>query len=70
MIDSLTSAYTAMSQAQVAQQANTAVLKESMNVQEMQGEGVEKLISSAEQASVAPQQVQDPMLAQTVDVKA
>ncbi|MGM0675319.1 MAG: putative motility protein, partial [Spirochaetota bacterium] len=40
MVESLTSAYTAMSQANVAQQANTAVLKESMNVQEMQGEGV------------------------------
>ncbi|MGM0675587.1 MAG: putative motility protein, partial [Spirochaetota bacterium] len=61
---------TAMSQANVAQQANTAVLKESMNVQEMQGEGVNRLLSSAEQVSAAPQQVQDPMLAQTVDIKA
>lgn len=67
MIESITSGYTSMSQAQLSQQANTSVLKEAMNVQEMQGEGVMRLLASA---SGAPQQVQDPMLGQTIDTYA
>ncbi|WP_416208196.1 YjfB family protein [Halomonas sp.] len=39
MVDSITSAYTSMNQAQTAQQAGTAVLKQAMNVQEAQGQG-------------------------------
>jgi hypothetical protein len=56
-----------MNHAQVSQQANTAVLKEAMNVQEMHGEGVMRLLASA---SGAPEQVRDPMLGQTVDTYA
>ena len=58
-----------MTQTQTAQQANTAVLKEAMNVQEMQGQGVMRLLPSASSTG-APQQVQDPMMGQNVDLLA
>ena len=58
-----------MSQARLGQQAQTAVLKEAMNVQEMQGEGVARLLSSAADAA-APQQLRDPVMGQNVDLLA
>jgi hypothetical protein len=58
-----------MSQAQTAQQASTAVLKQSMNVQEAQGEGLMKLLASSDSGSTS-QQVQDAMLGQSVDTYA
>ncbi|NBF40520.1 MAG: putative motility protein [Spirochaetes bacterium] len=64
----MTSAYTSMNQAQTAQQASTAVLKQSMNVQEAQGEGLMKLLASSD--SEATQPVQDAMLGQSVDTYA
>ncbi|MFP4068123.1 MAG: putative motility protein [Spirochaetaceae bacterium] len=70
MVESLGSASSMMSHAQLAQQTNTAVMKESLNVQEMQGEGVNRLLSSAASVTAAPQQIQDPMLGQTVDIEA
>lgn len=57
-----------MNQAQTAQQAGTAALKQSMNVQEMQGEGLMKLLASSDSGST--QQVQDAMLGQSVDTYA
>jgi hypothetical protein len=69
MVSSITSAYTSMSQAQLAQQAHTAVMKQAVNVQEMQGAGVARLLQSAEQVGT-PAHLQDPMLGQNVDLLA
>ena len=68
MVDSITSAYTSMNQAQTAQQAGTAVLKQAMNVQEAQGEGLMKLLASSDSGSTQP--MQDAMLGQSVDTYA
>ena len=68
MIDSMTAAQTSMSQAQTAQQAGTAVLKQAMNVQEAQGEGLMKLLASSDSGGAHP--VQDAMLGQSVDTYA
>lgn len=68
MIDSISSSYTAMNNAQMAQQANTATLKQAMNVQEMQGDGVMRLLDSAS-AGQSPQML-DPMMGQNVDTYA
>ncbi len=57
-----------MNQAQTAQQASTAVLKQSMNVQEAQGEGLMKLLASSDSGSAQP--VQDTMVGQNVDTYA
>ncbi len=57
-----------MTQAQTAQEANTSALKQSMNVQEMQGEGVMKLLASSDSGSTQP--VQDAMLGRNVDTYA
>jgi hypothetical protein len=57
-----------MNQAQTAQQAGTAVLKQAMNVQEAQGEGLMKLLASSDSGSTQP--VKDAMLGQSVDTYA
>ena len=57
-----------MNQAQTAQQAGTAVLKQAMNVQEAQGEGLMKLLASSDSGGTQP--VQDAMLGQSVDTYA
>lgn len=58
-----------MTQAQTAQQAQTAVLEKAMDVQETQGQGLMRLLAGSEAVGQSSQ-VQDPMLGQNVDTYA
>ena len=69
MIPSIASGYTSMSQAQLKQEVNTAVLKKAMDVQEGQGAAIARLLGSAGQVAQA-QQWQDPLRGQNVDLLA
>lgn len=76
MIDAITSQYVGMQQAQVQQDANMAVLKDSIDTAVQQGQDVERLINSAgaTQLAASDQQVQqglaitDPAMGQAIDL--
>lgn len=69
MTEAITSAYTSMGQAQMQQQASTAVLKQTMDLQESQGAAMVELLASA--GSVAQNQhALDPMMGQNVNILA
>lgn len=65
MIDSISSLYTALSQQQLQSRVSAAVTKQSLDIMEMQGAAVMKLLEGAEQITKA--QFQDPMLGQHID---
>ena len=68
MIDSIASLHTAMSQQQLQTQVSAAVAEKSMDVTEMKGEAVAKLLEGAKEVSKT--QVQDPALGQNIDIQA
>ncbi|MFP4378309.1 MAG: YjfB family protein [Spirochaetales bacterium] len=64
MIESLSSAYAGMNQAQVMQQAQTSVMKSALDTAEAQGQAVVGLIQESSSAGAASL---DPMLGQHVN---
>ena len=78
MIDGMTSAYVGMQQAQMQQDAGTAVLKSSIDLAAQQGSEVANLITSAGAASGGATEAQvqqglamtDPQMGQSIDLLA
>lgn len=59
-----------MNHARLTQQANTAISNQSLNVQKVQSEADNRLLSGAASVTAAPQPLQNPTLGLTVDIEA